>query len=101
MPRMQIYLPDDLYTEVKARKLRVSELLQQAIRAELRREEQLQAMAEFVQEAIREYGEPSAEELAEAEEFAARIKAHLNKPGQDKPGQEQPADAGKQKRKAS
>ena len=97
MPRMQIYLPDELYAEVKARKLRVSELLQQAIRAELRREEQIQAMAEFVQETIREYGEPSAEELAEAEEFAARIKAHLNKPVEKRPS----AGAGEQKRKAS
>jgi post-segregation antitoxin (ccd killing protein) len=96
MPRMQIYLPDDLYAEVKARNLRASELLQQAIRAEIRREEQIQAMAEFVQEAIREYGEPSADELAEAEEFVARIKAHLNKSAE-----ERPAGTGKQKRKAS
>jgi post-segregation antitoxin (ccd killing protein) len=96
MPRMQIYLPDDLYAEVKARNLRASELLQQAIRAEIRREEQIQAMAEFVQEAIREYGEPSPEELAEAEEFAARIKAHLSKPVE-----ERTAGIGKQKRKAS
>lgn len=93
---MQIYLPDDLYAEVKARNLRASELLQQAIRAEIRREEQIQAMAEFVQEAIREYGEPTAEEIAEAEEFVARIKAHLQPQAE-----ERPADGGKQKRKAS
>jgi hypothetical protein len=80
MPRMQIYLPDDLYAEVKARNLRASELLQQAIRAEIRREEQVQAMAEFVQDAIHEYGEPSPTAIARAEELAARIKAHLHPP---------------------
>jgi post-segregation antitoxin (ccd killing protein) len=93
---MQIYLPDDLYAEVKTRKLPASELLQKAIRAEIRREDQILAMAEFVEDAMREFGEPSAEELAEAEEFVARIKAHLQPPVE-----EQQADAGKQAPKAS
>lgn len=92
---MQIYLPDDLYAEVKTRKLPASELLQKAIRAEIRREDQLLAMAEFVEDAIHEFGEPSAEALAEAEEFVARIKAHL-----DPPVEEPQAGAGKQARKA-
>jgi hypothetical protein len=93
---MQIYLPDDLYAEVKTRKLPASELLQKAIRAEIRREDQILAMAEFVEDAIREFGEPSADELAEAEEFVARIKAHLQ------PRAEEPqADAAKQAPKAS
>lgn len=34
---MQIYLPDDLYGLVKARGLPASELLQKAVRAEVRR----------------------------------------------------------------
>ena len=37
MPRMQVYLPDDLYDLVKARGLPASELLQKAVRAEVRR----------------------------------------------------------------
>lgn len=93
---MQIYLPDDLYAEVKTRKLPASELLQKAIRAEIRREDQILAMAEFVEDAMHEFGEPSAEELAEAEEFVARIKAHLHPPVE-----EQPAATGKQAPKAS
>lgn len=35
MPRMQVYLPGDLYAEVKQRGISRSELLQQAVRAEL------------------------------------------------------------------
>ena len=34
---MQVYLPDDLYAVVKKRRLPASELLQKAVRAELRR----------------------------------------------------------------
>ena len=34
---MQVYLPDDLYAVVKERQLPASELLQDAVRAELRR----------------------------------------------------------------
>lgn len=37
MPRMQVYLPDDSYGLVKKRRLPASELLQKAVRAELRR----------------------------------------------------------------
>jgi hypothetical protein len=37
MPRMQVYLPADLYDLVKKRQLPASELLQKAVRAELRR----------------------------------------------------------------
>jgi hypothetical protein len=77
---MQIYLPDDLYAEVKARKLPASELLQRAIRAEIRREDQIYAAGEFLEEMIGEYGEPSPEAIAEAEELAARVKAHLHPP---------------------
>ncbi len=37
MPRLQVYLPDDLYEELKRRALPASELLQIAVRAEIRR----------------------------------------------------------------
>jgi len=42
MPRIQVYLPDDLYQQVKERGLPASELLQEAVRAELRRQELLE-----------------------------------------------------------
>jgi hypothetical protein len=39
MPRMQVYLPNDLYEQVKSRRLSASELLQKAVRAEVRRQD--------------------------------------------------------------
>ncbi len=45
MPRMQVYLPDELYREVKERGLAASELLQRAIAVEVRRLE-LEARAD-------------------------------------------------------
>jgi hypothetical protein len=80
MPRMQIYLPDDLYAEVKRRKLRASELTQHALRAEIRRQDLIDAANEYLEELIHEFGEPSPEDLARAEELVGRIKAHLNPP---------------------
>jgi post-segregation antitoxin (ccd killing protein) len=37
MPRLQVYLPDELYEQLKQRSLPASELLQAAVRAEIRR----------------------------------------------------------------
>ncbi len=84
MPRIQIYLPDDLYAEVKRRKLRASELAQQALSAEIRRQDLIEAANEWLAEEIAEKGEPSAEDLAWAEEFVARMKAYLRPPAEDK-----------------
>lgn len=74
MPRMQIYLPDDLYEEVKSRNLPASELLQHAVRAELRRLKLIDMAEEFLKEAIDEFGEPSAEDLAWAQDLAEHLK---------------------------
>jgi post-segregation antitoxin (ccd killing protein) len=43
MPRLQVYLPDDLHAELKRRNLPASELLQEAVRRELRRLDLLEA----------------------------------------------------------
>lgn len=80
---MQIYLPDDLYAEVKSRKLRASELFQQAVRAEIRRQKLIDAANEWLAEQIAEYGEPSPDDLAWAEEVVGRMKAHLRPPAED------------------
>lgn len=37
MPRLQVYLPDDLYHELKKRNLPASEMLQAALRTEIER----------------------------------------------------------------
>jgi metal-responsive CopG/Arc/MetJ family transcriptional regulator len=76
MPRIQVYLPDDLYQQVKERGLPASELLQQAVRAELRRQELLGQTDVYLAELVAEVGDPSASELARAEAIARRIREH-------------------------
>jgi hypothetical protein len=83
MPRMQIYLPEELYGELKRRKLPASELLQRAVRAEIRRLDLIDAAGEYLQELIAKTGEPVPEDLAWAEELAQRAKAHLDPPTPD------------------
>lgn len=73
MPRMQVYLPDDLYDEVKARKLPASELLQDAVRAEIDRQQAIEAADAYLAELIEEVGEPTPADLAWA---SAIVGAH-------------------------
>ncbi|MFT3873027.1 MAG: hypothetical protein QM714_10335 [Nocardioides sp.] len=73
MPRMQVYLPDALYHEVKERGLPASELLQEAVMAELRRLELEARTDEYLDELVAEVGEPSQEEMARADAIALRL----------------------------
>ena len=73
---MQVYLPDELFQQVKARGLPASELLQEAVRAELRRQELLERTDEYLADLVAEVGEPSPRELARAEAIARRIRDH-------------------------
>jgi len=75
MPRMQVYLPDDLYQQVKARRLPASELLQEAVRAEIRRQDLLAETDSYLSELLAEVGAPSPQERAHAEAMARRIAA--------------------------
>jgi hypothetical protein len=75
MPRMQVYLPEGLYREVKEQGLPVSELVQEAARAELRRRALVAGADRYVEDLIAEVGEPSADETARAEVIARRIAA--------------------------
>lgn len=68
-----MYLPDELYKEVKARELPASELLQDAVRAELRRQELLEETDRYVAELIEKVGQPSAKAIARAEALSRRI----------------------------
>lgn len=74
MPRMQVYLPDELYKAVKERGLPASELLQEAVEAELRRQRLNDEAQSHVAELIAEVGEPSARERARAGAIARRIR---------------------------
>ena len=73
MPRMQVYLPDALYREVKERGLPASELLQEAVAAELRRQELAAGADQYLTELLAEVGEPSEAEVARADAIARRL----------------------------
>jgi hypothetical protein len=72
---MQVYLPDDLYEQVKTRQLPASELLQEAVRAEVRRQDLLGETDAYLTELLAEVGEPSSEDRARAQAIARRIAA--------------------------
>lgn len=73
MARMQVYLPDDLYAQVKERGLPASQLLQEAVRAEVRRLELHEEGGRYLDELIAEVGAPTPEELARAEALVQRF----------------------------
>jgi post-segregation antitoxin (ccd killing protein) len=70
---MQVYLPDDLYREVKELGLPASELLQEAVRVEVRRRQILAATDDYLAELTAEVGQPSAEDQAWAKDLVDRI----------------------------
>ena len=76
MPRLQVYLPDELYQEVKARHLPASELLQHAVRSELRRQDLLNEADAYLVELTAEVGSPSPADRADAQAIARRIADH-------------------------
>ena len=80
MPRLQVYLPEDLYREVKKRGLPASELLQGAVRAELRRQELLAETDRYLAELVDEVGEPSAAAEARAEALSKAVRAKTHSP---------------------
>jgi post-segregation antitoxin (ccd killing protein) len=70
---MQVYLPDDLYKSVKKRGLPASELLQKAVRAEIRRQDLLAETDRYVARLMSEVGQPTATERTRARAVAGRI----------------------------
>jgi len=74
MPRLQVYLPDELYRAVKERQLPASELLQGAVRQEMRRQELLEEADRYLAELVEEVGEPSASSVARAEDLVGRLR---------------------------
>jgi post-segregation antitoxin (ccd killing protein) len=71
---MQVYLPDDLYRAVKERDLPASELLQEAVQAELRRRHLNEQADSYLADLVAEVGEPSPRERARAEAIARRLR---------------------------
>lgn len=73
MARMQVYLPDELYEQVKSRGLPASELLQRAVRAELRRLDLLAETDRYLANLVSEVGDPGPTHRARAADIARRI----------------------------
>ena len=74
MPRVQVYLPDDLHEQLKQRGLPASELLQIALRAELERQDALDETARYLDELVAEVGGPSPRQRRHADAIARRIR---------------------------
>jgi len=72
---MQVYLPDELYKAVKKRRLAASELLQNAVRAEVRRLEIMAEGDKYFAELEAEVGRGTAQQRARAVALARRIAA--------------------------
>jgi hypothetical protein len=73
MPRVNVYLPDQLYQRAKRARLNVSELSQKAIRDELLRKERMQALDVFLDELSVRGGPATVEEAAAAEAWATDV----------------------------
>ena len=72
---MQVYLPADLYEVVKQRRLPASELLQEAVRTEVRRRKLQAASRRYTAELAAQVGQPAPRERAHAVAVARRIAA--------------------------
>jgi post-segregation antitoxin (ccd killing protein) len=80
MPRVQIYLPDDLHQAVKELGLPISELSRHAVQLELRRRELAAEADRYLDELAAEAGgPPTSEELAAADDW---IDSALRRRGQ-------------------
>jgi hypothetical protein len=70
---MQVYLPEDLYDLVKKRRLPASELLQKAVREEVRRLDLLAESDRYLADLMAQVGPPSPAETSRAKVVAGRI----------------------------
>jgi post-segregation antitoxin (ccd killing protein) len=73
MSRLQVYLPDELHRQLKEHGLAPSELLQRAVREEVRRRELEAATDAYLAELIDEIGEPSTTDVEYAQRFVGDL----------------------------
>ena len=69
---MQVYLPEDIYKQVKARALPVPEILQNAVKTELRRQELPEETDRYLADLIAEVEKPSPRQRSRANAKARR-----------------------------
>ena len=73
MPRMNIWLPEDLRREANDLRLPLSELAQRAIPAELERHRKAAALDAYLAELDDDLGPATADEVAEAEAWVDKL----------------------------
>jgi len=73
---MQVYLPDDLHAAVKEYGLPASDMLQKAVREEIRRLELIKAGEEYLEKLRAEVGPSTPESKAWAEEIIRQVVRH-------------------------
>lgn len=78
---MHVYLPDDLYKQVKTHRLPISALLQKALRAELHQRELAAETDRYVAELVSEVRLPTAVERTRAGAVARRLAQHPTRQG--------------------
>jgi hypothetical protein len=76
---MQVYLPTDLYEIVKEGRLPASELLQEAVRTEVRRRKLQAASRRYTAELAAQVGQPAPRERARAAAVAQRIASRTDR----------------------
>lgn len=73
MSRLQVYLPDELHRQLKEHGLAPSELLQRAVREEVRRRELEAATDTYLAELVEEVGEPNTADVEYAQRFVGDL----------------------------
>jgi len=73
MPRVNIWLPEDLHREAKELRLPLSELAQRAIAAELDRYRKAAALDAYLAELDDELGPATADQVAEAKAWVDKL----------------------------
>jgi post-segregation antitoxin (ccd killing protein) len=67
MSRVNVYLPGPMYRKAKRARLNVSQLCQEAVDAELRRQARLRALEQFTTDVAEKFGSATPDEIADAE----------------------------------
>lgn len=80
MPRVNIWLPDDLHRAAKELRLPVSELAQRAVAAEIERHRKAAALDAYLAELDAELGPATDEQVAEADAWLKKVSGPEAKP---------------------
>lgn len=81
MPRVNIWLPDELHRAAKELRLPLSELAQGAIAAEVERHRKAAALDAYLAELDAELGPATEEDVAEAQAWLEKVAAPGAGPG--------------------